>query len=87
MLDIRLDENKEQARIFLIIETAGSVPVFMELVRLPMREHCCSCKILLRLQSLETKYCRSCSHSWIKAAANKLMELGVSCLFCYYDIL
>jgi hypothetical protein len=49
----------------------ASVAQIHQLVRLPQREHCCSCKILLRLQSLETKYCRSRSRSWIKAAANK----------------
>jgi hypothetical protein len=42
-----------------------------ERVRLPIWEHCCSCKILLQLQSLERKYCRSRSRSRIKAAANK----------------
>jgi hypothetical protein len=49
-----------------------------ERVRLPMWEHCCSCKILLQLQSLEIKYCRSRSRSRIKAAANKPNDFPVA---------
>jgi hypothetical protein len=45
-----------------------------------MWEHCCSCKILLQLQSLEIKYCRSRSRSRIKAAANKPPVGSSSCL-------
>jgi hypothetical protein len=57
------------------LRTRPSLQVCIELVRLPMWEHCCSCKILLQLQSLKIKYCRSRSRSRIKAAANK-PELG-----------
>jgi hypothetical protein len=53
------------------------LPVILERVRLHYKNHCCSCKILLQLQSLERKYCRSRSRSRIKAAANKPLAAPV----------
>lgn len=56
-----------------------SFPTNHERVRLHYKNHCCSCKILLQLQSLERKYCRSRSRSRIKAAANKPHGLAEIC--------
>jgi hypothetical protein len=57
--------------------TYTSACCIKERVRLPCTEHCCSCKILLQLQSIERKYCRSRSRSRIKAAANKPKDFAV----------